>query len=300
LDVKTSTVFRYGFGSATSKALRTAAGVAMRSLQGMAISGDQLWVVDPGTAKILRYSLSAAFTGTGTINALQEISLIRANRTAEGLAIDGTYLYVLGGSQFYRYPRAGGTGVASRVMKDSVGSNLGSPVGSVLVGNSMWIVDKTKGKSFLYSLSDLQFGTTGNVNALRSFTLNGENRVPAGISYSFGVPIPAMPLGGGIARFAPTEDYLPILSDPAAIKTLSVYPNPANDRVTLQFMGTLNKSFKITVSDTRGMIMQTDQGYSHEGVNTRELNISRLAQGTYLITLDREGVARKTQKLVVY
>ena len=80
LDNIDDQVYRYpGRGkiipTEVSRVLKTIAGSDLSDPTGMAIDGDELWIVDDGLRKILRYSLASAFSAGGNLNALEEIDL---------------------------------------------------------------------------------------------------------------------------------------------------------------------------------------------------------------------------------
>ena len=68
-----------------SRTLLTNTGTTLTTPTGLTLSNDTLWLVDQGRSSIYRYSLSAAFTGTGTLNAVARIALAGANSAAESV-----------------------------------------------------------------------------------------------------------------------------------------------------------------------------------------------------------------------
>jgi len=180
LDKADKIVYKYdssGTLKAASKTLKESGGGSLSAPTGLAIDGTDLWLVDDSKGKIYRYVLSNAFSGSGNLNAAQEISFSGDNGSAEGLAIDATYVYVLddGDRQVYRYKRDGtGSPFASKVMKEVGGGSLSSPSGATIDGTSFWIVDRGKVKAYEYGLSNL-FAGTGNLNASSEFSLDPAN-----------------------------------------------------------------------------------------------------------------------------
>jgi hypothetical protein len=188
LDIGDDKVYKYDTSGNlldTSRKLKQADNTTLGDPTGLAIDGDELWLVDKNKKKIYRYDLSDAFGAGGDLVALQEIAFDETtghdNQSATGLAIDSTYLYVLDDADktFYRYDRAGpggaGSATESKVMKDTGGGSLGSPSGATLDGTSLWIVDLNKDKAYQYTLSSLSFGSTTNVNATSQHDLVEEN-----------------------------------------------------------------------------------------------------------------------------
>jgi sugar lactone lactonase YvrE len=181
LDSTDRDIYEYdqsGTFQAVSRELRQAGGTTLSTTAGaLAIDGDELWVVDRGQAKLLRYSLAAAFAGGAPLDAAQEIVLDPANASAEGLTIDAVYLYVLDqvDRQLYRYRRDGtGSVVASRILAQLDGSSTGAPYGAALAGGSVFVVDASRDKIFTYGLASL-FSGAGNIPATSELGLDPAN-----------------------------------------------------------------------------------------------------------------------------
>lgn len=149
---------------------------------GLAIDGDDLWLVSSPPYKLYRYSLSTAFPGGSDLNAAQEINLNAHNKGATGLAIDTSYLYVLDieDLQVYRYPRSGGSAVVSRVLRGVGGSSLGEPRGATIDGDFIWVVDCGTDKIYQYDKEEL-FSGSGALNATWEFELDPANGDASGI-----------------------------------------------------------------------------------------------------------------------
>lgn len=78
----------------------------------------------------------------------------------------------------------------------------------------------------------------------------------------------------------------------------SAFPNPANDKLTLQFsdIQPLGK-LEVTLSDAKGVVLKRERFYSsYEGLQT-DLNIKDLAPGVYI--LDVKGKESHSMKRIV-
>jgi hypothetical protein len=184
LDAKDNRVYLYSTGGTTlavSRELGTPAGDEIDNPSGLAISGDDMWIVQDKDY-VFRYSLSEAFSGGEEIlNAGQQIELAEGNKGATGLAIDGGYLYILDDDKvFFRYPHAGGEVTVSRTMKEEDGDKLKKPTGAMHDGTSLWVVDKSRGKIYQYDIGML-FTGSGDLNAESEFELDGDNGNPEGL-----------------------------------------------------------------------------------------------------------------------
>lgn len=78
---------------------------------------------------------------------------------------------------------------------------------------------------------------------------------------------------------------------------LNVYPNPANDVVTVTFNALDNQSI-VSVFDLTGKEVVTNQLNTGKGLSQERLNVSQLTQGVYFIRIT-SGKNSSTQKLVI-
>jgi predicted ribosomally synthesized peptide with SipW-like signal peptide len=88
VDIDDLQVYRYprGGGSGTpSKNLREMDSDSLIEPRGATVDGDFIWVVDCGTDKVYKYDKDALFTGSGTINAIDEFPLDSDNGDASGI-----------------------------------------------------------------------------------------------------------------------------------------------------------------------------------------------------------------------
>jgi hypothetical protein len=79
---------------------------------------------------------------------------------------------------------------------------------------------------------------------------------------------------------------------------LSVYPNPAQNSVTLKFNSYTSCSFTIDLVDITGRKLATYRGDASEGENTRELDVESIEPGMYLVVLNLDG-KREVKKLII-
>ncbi len=78
---------------------------------------------------------------------------------------------------------------------------------------------------------------------------------------------------------------------------LSIYPNPATDKINLVINGTQNETAQIEIIDMQGKILSSTNKNITEGASTQSINVSSLAKGNYFVrmkTRDRE----RTEKFV--
>lgn len=70
---------------------------------------------------------------------------------------------------------------------------------------------------------------------------------------------------------------------------LNVYPNPAKDQVNLSFTAEKESKAIIHILDIQGRSLMKEQKTTQRGENTWQLNIGKLAAGTYLLRIEQDG-----------
>jgi hypothetical protein len=80
--------------------------------------------------------------------------------------------------------------------------------------------------------------------------------------------------------------------------SLSVFPNPADEIVTLDFKTSSTENYTVKVLDIFGRIIKEETGRSSIGENAHTLNLAEFAKGVYTITLTQGESVSKT-KLVL-
>lgn len=75
----------------------------------------------------------------------------------------------------------------------------------------------------------------------------------------------------------------------------SVYPNPANDMMTINFESADNSAFTVRLFDATGRMVLSEMLAAQAGVNTAQFEIGKLASGVYSLVIqsnDRKSVER--------
>ncbi|MFM2206374.1 MAG: hypothetical protein RL213_349 [Bacteroidota bacterium] len=272
-----------GAVATASKTLLTNTGSALGTPTGLALSGDTLWILDKKGKAIYRYSLASAFSGTGTLNALAKISLATANKTAESLVAYQGFFYVLENGtakNFYRYPKAGGTGVVSRAMVSNTGTALSTVTGAVYDNGDLRIVDSGLDRSFSYSLASLYTGT-GNLNASLNNQLTATNLNSTGITL----------VSSTTLLRTPDAVQVDVREIPVV---LTAYPNPAEGMIKVRLEGVVSGKCVLQLFDLGGrLIDQRDIEASSDNFRELEFDLSGQPSGNYLISLN-DGTLRKT------
>lgn len=313
LDGSTKRVYRStgaGLPSTASRILYTNAGKATGTPTGIAVSGDTLWVLDKKNKAIFRYSLTAAFNGTGTINALQKISLSSSNSAAESLVAYGGFFYVLNNGTtrtVFRYPKTGGTAVVSRAMVNVGGTSLSKACGMVLdAGTTLYVTDAGLDRALEYPLASLYSGS-GNLSATKSTPLNSANLNSTGIALA---STPTQLLGTDPARDAvrnalpgetdtpPQRPQYPGATEPDEIR-MSAYPNPSTGVVNLRIEGRTSGAHLLTVFDLNGRrVAETLLADDDSTEKVETFDLSYFGPGIYWVVL-HHGDYRQTLQVTV-
>ena len=79
---------------------------------------------------------------------------------------------------------------------------------------------------------------------------------------------------------------------------ISVYPNPATDRITVSFNGEQSSIYHITLEDMMGREVMIQNGTTEIGISNLELNLSGISKGLYLIHITK-GNSNKAMRLLI-
>ena len=79
----------------------------------------------------------------------------------------------------------------------------------------------------------------------------------------------------------------------------TLYPNPTEDKTTLQFDAKADAIYALHVLDITGRIILTQQIKAVEGSNMHELDFTNLAKGMYMIRLENSDAGSQLLKVTV-
>ena len=79
---------------------------------------------------------------------------------------------------------------------------------------------------------------------------------------------------------------------------LNVYPNPAHDRITVEFNATASGNYSLNIMDMTGRLISTTANTSSEGLNSQVIDVSNLAKGMYLLELRVNDSSEKLRIVV--
>jgi len=82
--------------------------------------------------------------------------------------------------------------------------------------------------------------------------------------------------------------------------SFNVYPNPANDRLYIQFASDRNSEIFVCIIDVFGRkVYSTDKTDTSAGINYQEINVSSISQGIYFLQIREKDKLCCTQKIII-
>lgn len=118
---------------------------------------------------------------------------------------------------------------------------------------------------------------------------NFENGASGSISWTLGEPVSETVTS---ANNSVTQGFhqtfcCPIITaiETSEINNLLVYPNPASQKVTINFGKSLTGQYKITLTDLQGRILIADKFYCDREASAYRLNLSQYTEGIYLLNI---------------
>ncbi len=106
----------------------------------------------------------------------------------------------------------------------------------------------------------------------------------------------------GSTNFAPEfSDPLASSDKPETIEAepvMKLYPNPAKDKLTVEYLSTTKGSVKMNVFNLNGQRVLATDAVAEEGINTQSINTNTLSNGTYIFEVYSNGEAQR-QKFTI-
>jgi len=81
--------------------------------------------------------------------------------------------------------------------------------------------------------------------------------------------------------------------------TAALYPNPTSGKTTVKFESANSAKYVISVVDVTGRTIISDEIAAAEGINTHELDLSKVAKGIYLVRMESTGMQSQLLKVTV-
>jgi hypothetical protein len=82
------------------------------------------------------------------------------------------------------------------------------------------------------------------------------------------------------------------------MENISMYPNPANENVTLNFVSTEGGNYQISISDINGKLVSSQNYLAKTGNNGQQISLSGMNAGIYLVTITNENGNAQHLKLI--
>lgn len=82
------------------------------------------------------------------------------------------------------------------------------------------------------------------------------------------------------------------------MENISMYPNPANENVTLNFVSTEGGNYQISISDINGKLVSSQNYLAKTGNNEQQISLSGMNAGIYLVTITNENGNAQHLKLI--
>lgn len=139
-----------------------------------------------------------------------------------------------------------------------------------------------EGASYLWNTGDTSQVITTNAGGLIIVTVTGEN----GCEATHSMFIQNNPCPTGVATV-----------DESAM--ISVYPNPSNGVFNIEVEGNLESALDLQVTDISGRVLADLSGAIQAGSNIATLNLTDLAQGSYLLRMSRNGELVSVKQIVI-
>jgi hypothetical protein len=131
------------------------------------------------------------------------------------------------------------------------------------------------------SYTTLQLASLPTSETFKSHTNNAlkENSV-AVVSNSFTISVPALSTTAVLLKSAPTG----VNEIQSGLKELNIYPNPASDKLYVQFGSNVNEVVEVTIFDQAGRTIRSTQNYYIEN-SPLSIDISSISKGIYLLSV---------------
>ena len=72
-------------------------------------------------------------------------------------------------------------------------------------------------------------------------------------------------------------------------QTVSVYPNPATDNITLSIINSINGNYNIDIVDLVGKTVYSENIAKDNTIFTKQIDLSNLSKGVYLLKYNENG-----------
>jgi Secretion system C-terminal sorting domain len=251
-------------------------------------------------------------SGTGTAGSLQGTSV---SISSDGnTAIVGGWKDNGGTGAAWVFTRSGtvwtqqgskltGTGATALDTRQGWSVSISSGGNTAIVGGwkdnnnigAAWIFTRTGGQWTQQGSKLVGTGAVGSADQATSVSISsdGSTAIVGGIADNSNAgAVWVYHTGNALPRIAQTNQDL------KTITGLMLYPNPANDNLTVEFTGSSEGNVKVNVYSMLGKNVMSIMNPSVTGLNTFSLNTSNLVSGFYIFEMTNNGLIQRQKFLV--
>jgi hypothetical protein len=92
--------------------------------------------------------------------------------------------------------------------------------------------------------------------------------------------------------------FCPRMGDATSTSGVSIYPNPANENVNIEFTADKAQNATITLTDATGRVVYTEAKEVSEGFNNAKINVKGFASGIYTLQLQSINLTQQFKVIV--
>mgnify|MGYP000473160700 FL=1 len=278
--------------------------------QGIASEKDNVfWVFDGNSNDIVRYDFvddhgpGNTFHGDAIIRRYNDFSVAKDpnNKVVSHLVVSGDWVYVVdyGNQKVFRIEmNTGSEGstpsfgpfesvveykyITDYTWENVIDSGLQKPAGIDIIGDRMIVSDYETGEVIIYDIASMPATELG--------------RISTGAEGIMGVKIGPEGKIWYVDYDANTVNLISTwnvgVEENSLENSIHIYPNPANESLTIDFDKSLESEIEIKVTDITGKVML------NQTLTTRVINTSEWTNGVYLIHLS-DNHHTFTQKVII-
>ena len=83
------------------------------------------------------------------------------------------------------------------------------------------------------------------------------------------------------------------------VMNVVAFPNPSQGQLTLQYNSPEASSYLMKVTDLTGRLLQQETLEASEGMNRHAVNLSNVAKGVYMLSVEKAGGDKIVIRLVI-
>ncbi|MFM9028354.1 MAG: T9SS type A sorting domain-containing protein, partial [Bacteroidota bacterium] len=80
---------------------------------------------------------------------------------------------------------------------------------------------------------------------------------------------------------------------------LSAFPNPTNGKLTMSYNAPVADRYAVRIVDLLGKVVYSSDLNAEAGLNTKEIDLTNMSRGIYLLNVQTEGGKIETLRIIV-